>query len=138
MIPNGEGQRHHLATKRLSALLRGITSKYQSDFYYLNCLHSFGTENNSDKAPFVIYADLGCLIEKIDGCKNNPGNLFTSIVSKHVPLGFSLSTISLFKNIQNKHEVYRGKNYMNKLCESLRDHAMKIINFKIKKMKLLI
>ena len=26
------------------------------------------------RAPFMIYADLECLIEKIDGCKNNPGN----------------------------------------------------------------
>ena len=26
----------------------------------------------SDKVPFVIYADLKCLIEKIDECKSNP------------------------------------------------------------------
>ena len=25
----------------------------------------------SDKAPFIIYADLKCIIEKIDGSKNN-------------------------------------------------------------------
>ena len=25
----------------------------------------------SDKAPFIIYADLECIIEKIDGCNNN-------------------------------------------------------------------
>ena len=23
----------------------------------------------SDKAPFIVYADLECLLEKIDGCK---------------------------------------------------------------------
>ena len=28
----------------------------------------------SDKATFIIYADLECLIERIDGCKNNPEN----------------------------------------------------------------
>ena len=28
----------------------------------------------SDKAPFIIYTDLECLVEKIDGCKNNPEN----------------------------------------------------------------
>ena len=32
-------------SKKLSALLRGITSKNNSDFYCLNCLHSFRTEN---------------------------------------------------------------------------------------------
>ena len=44
-----------------------------------------------------------------------------------------MSTLSSFKNIENKHDVYRGKDCMKKFCESLRDHAMKIINFKKKK-----
>ena len=29
----------------------------------------------SDKAPFIIYADLEYIIEKTDGCKYNPENL---------------------------------------------------------------
>ena len=28
----------------------------------------------SDKAAFINYADIECLINKIDGCKNNPEN----------------------------------------------------------------
>ena len=43
----------------------------------------------SDKAPFVIYADLRCIIEKIYGCKNNPDNSSTANVSEHIPEGFS-------------------------------------------------
>ena len=43
MILNGEDW-HYFAVKRLSALLRGITSKHYGDFC-LNCLHSFATEN---------------------------------------------------------------------------------------------
>ena len=31
----------------------------------------FNKYQKSDKAPFIIYADLEYLIEKIDGCKNN-------------------------------------------------------------------
>ena len=31
----------------------------------------FDQYQKSDKAPFIIYADLECIIEKIDGCKNN-------------------------------------------------------------------
>ena len=42
-IPNEE-KRHYLAVKKLSALLRGITSKNNDDFYCLNCLHSFRTK----------------------------------------------------------------------------------------------
>ena len=32
-------------SKKLSALLHGITSKHKVDFHCLNCLHSFRTEN---------------------------------------------------------------------------------------------
>ena len=31
----------------------------------------FNQYQKSDKTPFIIYADLQCIIEKIDGCKNN-------------------------------------------------------------------
>ena len=86
------------------------------------------------KAPFIIYADLECIIEKIDGYKSNPENSSTTEVSEHIPSGFSMSTISLFKSIENKHVVYRGKDCMKKFCESLREHATKIINSKKKKM----
>ena len=44
MILNGE-EWHYLAVKKLSALLRGITSKHHGDFYCLNCFYSFATEN---------------------------------------------------------------------------------------------
>ena len=134
-------------SKKLSALLRGKTSKYHGNFYCLNCLHSFATEKKldshekvcenkdfcnvimpsedtkmlefnqyqkSDKAPFFIYADLECIIEKLDRCKNNPENLSTTKVSEHVPSGFSMSTISSFRCIKNKHDVYRGKYCMKK------------------------
>ena len=90
----------------------------------------FNRYQKSDKAPFIIYADLECIIEKIDGCKNNPENSSTTKVSEHIPSGFSMSTISSFRSIENKREVYRGKDCMKKFCESLREHAMKIINFK--------
>ena len=36
---------HYPEVKKLTALLRSITSKNQGDFYCLNCLHSFATEN---------------------------------------------------------------------------------------------
>ena len=32
----------------------------------------------SDKAPFIIYVNLECIIEKIDRPKNNPGNSSTN------------------------------------------------------------
>ena len=46
----------------------------------------------------------------------------------------------VFQCLQYLHyDVYRGKDCMEKFCEFLRDHAMKIINFRNKKkMKLLL
>ena len=37
---------HYLAVRSLSALLRGITSNHNGDFYCFNCFHSCSTENN--------------------------------------------------------------------------------------------
>ena len=87
----------------------------------------------SDKASFIIYPDPECIIERIDGCKNNPENSLTK-ASEHIPSGFSMSS---FRCIENKNDVYRGKDSMKKFCEHLKEHAMKIINFNKKKIKLL-
>ena len=97
----------------------------------------FNQYQKSDKVLFIIYADLECMIERTDGCKNNPENSSTTKVSKHIPSGFSMSTISSFRSIENKLDLYRSKDCMNMFCESLREHSMKIISFKKKKMKLL-
>ena len=43
-----------------------------------------------------------------------------------------MSTISLRKSKENKEEVHRGIKWMKNLCESLREHAMEIINWKNK------
>ena len=37
-------------------------------------------------------------------------------------------TISSFKSIGNKHDVCTRKDCINTFCESLRKHAMKIMN----------
>ena len=48
MITDGK-KWHYLAIKNLSALFREITSKHVGEFYCLNCLHSFRTENKLKK-----------------------------------------------------------------------------------------
>ena len=39
------------------------------------------------------------------------------MVSEHILSGFSMSSVSLFRSIENKHDVYRGKDSMKKICE---------------------
>ena len=131
----------------MSTLLRGITSKHHSDFYCLNYLPSFKTENKlkshenvcknkdicdivmpsekdnilefnqymeSDKMPYIIYADIESLIKKIDGFANNPENSSATKIGEHIPCGYSMSTIWGFDQIEDKHTLYCGKDCVKK------------------------
>ena len=110
MITDANNNWHYLAVKRISGLLRGITSGHSGDFYCLNYFHSYTTENklkkheeicinhdfcflkmpnednkilattpgkNSLKAPFIICADIECLLQKISTCQNNREKSYT-------------------------------------------------------------
>ena len=70
------------------------------------------------KLPFVIYADLECLLEKMSTYQNNQNESSTTETNKHK---------------KNKLNHYRGKDCMKKFCKDLREHASKIINFEEKK-----
>ena len=66
----------------------------------------FNQYKKSDKTPFIIYADIKCIIEKIDGYKNNSENSSSKKVSAHIPSCFSISIIFSFRCTENKHDVY--------------------------------
>ena len=87
-------------------------------------------EEKSINLPFVVYADLECLLEKM----NNPKESSTTEINKHVPSGYSLFTHCSFDKTKNKLDYYRGKDCMKKFCKNLREHATKIINYGKKKM----
>ena len=119
----GSEKCHKLAVKDLSALLRGIKSNQNQNFYCWNCFHSFTTEskpkkhynvcinhdycyaeipkeNNktskynhgekSMKIPFIIYAFLESLFEKISTCHSNPEKSSTTKINEHAPSSYSL------------------------------------------------
>ena len=44
------------------------------------------------KVPFIIYADLESLLEKMNICHNNPEKSSTTKINKHIPSGYSLFT----------------------------------------------
>ena len=84
----------------------------------------FNQYQKSEKEPLIIYAYLECLIERTDGCKNNPENS-------------SATKVNVF------HQVFQCLQYCNlkawkismictkKLCESLREHTMERTNLKL-------
>ena len=115
MIADADNNWHYFAVKRISGLLRGITSGHNGHFYCLNCFHSYTTENklkkhekicndhdfcflkmpnddkiltatpgkNSLKAPFIICADLECLLQIINTCQNNHEKSYTEKKAVH-------------------------------------------------------
>ena len=85
------------------------------------------------KDPFVIHADLECLLKKMSTCRNNPKQSSTAKINKHIPSGYSLFTCSSFDTKKNKLDCYRGEDCMNKFCKDLKEHATRIINYKKKK-----
>ena len=87
----------------------------------------------SMKVPFVIYADLECLLEKMSTCINNPNESSTSKINKHIPSSCSIFTSCSFDESKNKLNYYRGDDCMKKFCNDLREHAIKIINYEKKK-----
>ena len=166
MITDGE-KWHYLAVKKLSALLRGITSNHKEHFYCLNCFWAYTTENkpenhkklcenhgycciemsNEDnkilqynhreksmRAPFIIYADLEFLLEKMSTCYDSLKKSSTTKINKHAPSDYSLFTYCSFDTTKNKLDYYRGEDCMKKFCLDLREHATKIINYEKKEM----
>ena len=78
----------------------------------------FNQYQKPDKATFTIYADLESTIEKIHGCKNNPRKSSTTNVGKHISSGFSMSTISLFRGMEDKHDECRSRDCVKKFANS--------------------
>ena len=99
-----------------------------------NKILKYNYVGNSLKAPFIIYADLECLLEKMLSCQNNLEKSYTEKKTKHTSSGYSLSTNCSFDSTKNKLDCYRGKDCLEKFCKDLRQHAMKTINLKEKEM----
>ena len=99
-----------------------------------NKIIKYNQGEKSIKSPFIIYADLECLLEKISTCYNNPEKSSTTEINKHTPSGYSLFTHCSFDETKNKLYYYRGEDCMKKFCKDLREHATKIINYEKKDM----
>ena len=99
-----------------------------------NNIIKYNQGEKSLKLPFIIYADLECLLEKINTCYNNPEESSTTKINKHIPSGDSMFTHCSFDKSKNKLNYYRGEDCMKRFCKDLREHATKIINCEKKDM----
>ena len=100
-----------------------------------NKILKYNEGEKSMKSPFIIYADLECLLEKTNTGYNKPEKSSKSTkINKHTPSGYSSFTHYSFDTTKNKLDYYRGKNCMKNFCLDLRGHATKIINYEKKEM----
>ena len=97
-----------------------------------NKILKYNHGEKSMKAPFIIYADLEPLLEKMNTCYNNPKKSSTTKINKHAPSGYSLFTHCSFGMTKNKLD-YRGKNCMKNFCLYLKEHVTKIMNYEKKR-----
>ena len=98
-----------------------------------NKILKYNQGEKSMKVPFIIYADLESLLEKMNACHNNPEKSSTTKINKHTPSGYSLFIQCSFDTTKNKLDYYRGKNCMKNFCLDLKEHA-KIVNYEKKEM----
>ena len=57
-----------------------------------NNIIKYNHGEKSMKVPFIIYADLECLLEKMSTCINNPNESSTTKINKHAALGYLILT----------------------------------------------
>ena len=94
-----------------------------------NKILKYNHGEKSMKVPFIIYADLESLLEKINTCHSNPKKTSATKIDKHTASGYSLFTHCSFDATKKKLDYYRGKSFTKNVCLDLREHATKIISY---------
>ena len=146
MITDDGKRWHYLVARSLSALLRGISSSNNGDFYCLNCFHSYRTHNklkmrervcnnhdycllkyrSQDKSLKDLnhYADLECLLKKKKTRQNNLENSCAERKVAHKPSGYPLSLNCSFDETKKRRKFYRRK-------DKVRDHCHNTGKFRV-------
>ena len=99
-----------------------------------NKILKYNEGEKSMKVPFIIYADLECLLEKMNTCHINPEKSSTTKINKHTSSDYSWFTHCSLDTTKNKLGCYRGKDCLKNFCLDLREHATKIISYEKKEM----
>ena len=98
-----------------------------------NKILKYNPAEKSLKHIFIIYADLECLLEKIDACHNNPEKSYTEKKARHKPSGYLLVACCSSDKTKTVWNYCRGQDCMEIFCKDLGIQAMKIITYEKKK-----
>ena len=86
------------------------------------------------KAPFIIYADLECILKKEQSRQNNLENSYTERKAKHKPSGYSWGLICSFDTTKSRHNFYRDKDCIERFWKDLKEFAIEISNYRKQEM----
>ena len=86
------------------------------------------------KNAFIIYADVECLLLKMNTCNNNLNMSYTTAKTLHKASGYSLLTSCSFDKSENKQTYYRGRDCMKRFCANLKEHVTRITSYEMKPM----
>ena len=75
-----------------------------------NKILKYNNGEKSMKTPFISYADLESLLEKMNVSHNNPEKSSATKIDKHTPSCYSLFTHCSFDTTKSKLDYYRDKN----------------------------
>ena len=79
-----------------------------------NNIIKYNQGGKSIKLPFIVYADLECLLEKMSTCYNTSEESSTTKKNKHTPSGYSIFTHCSFDKSKNKLNYHRGEDCITK------------------------
>ena len=95
---------------------------------------------NSEKAPFVVYADFEALIKEMDNCDPDPNKSYTKKYQKHEPISFTYYIKSFNESVYESRirsytkETPEGEDAMDIFKKWLEEDVKAIANIKPKKM----
>ena len=79
------------------------------------------------RGPFIIYADLKSLLEKMIPYHKNSEKSPAIKINELMPSIYSLFAHCSFATTKNKFHCYRSKDCMERFCKDLKEHSTKII-----------
>ena len=82
---------------------------------------------NQFKVLFMMYADFEAILEPIQGSSSpNPKGSYTKEVNQHIPSGFCVFSKFTYGEVQNPLKLYRGKDYIEKCCDYIKEEAKRL------------
>ena len=104
-------------------------NKLKSVKYKVKNYKEFNQYMKSDKMPYIIYADIECLIKKLDVYANNPEKYSATKPGEYIPCGYSMSTIWAFDHIETSILYVVLKIVSKCFVIFIRENAANVINF---------